>query len=67
MMVQGVDVRLMKSGDPLIFSENWSKLALPKVSDAGATKRHRTPELLVVQHWDFHFAAPAPEDLHCSS
>ncbi|MEI9977027.1 MAG: hypothetical protein WDO73_36245 [Ignavibacteriota bacterium] len=67
MVEDGVDVRLVESADALVFTQDRHKFPVPQiVARSGSTQRHNSVELVIIQHRGFHFAVPAPENLHGS-
>jgi hypothetical protein len=63
-MIEGVDIRLVKAGDSSVFFEYGSELPGQQVARPGSFQRKDTLELVIVEHWNFDFAPPTPEELH---
>ena len=64
MVVESVDVGLLKSRQSLVLLEDGSELTLPNVAFSGSAKCHGVLKLVAVKHGDFGLASPTPEQLH---
>src|SRR5260370_6514546 len=64
-MEHRIRVRRMKPSQTLIFRQHRAVYLFHNGAVLPAsTKSYHLPELVLVQHRDFHFAAPAPEEFH---